>query len=152
MFYVIFRPVNKVLATILFASFSIMVITGGTYHAMFPNFGFTRRLPESMQLMQIEYIRTYLEAIYAIVFFFGTIWTLVLFYLVIFRKSQYPLWMLLFTPTLLVLLSGIIKNLVPYPLGAIIYGGWINISFILFFSAYLIYLLIPGTKVEQSNT
>lgn len=69
----------------------------------------------------------------------GTVWTILLFYLVIFKKSQYPIWMLLFTPTILVLLSCVIKNHIPYPLGAIIYGGWKNLCFTLFFLVCILY-------------
>ena len=46
---------------------------------------------------------------------------------------MYPIWMLLFTPTLLILLIQYLQDYIPYPLGAIIYGGWINVCFMLFF-------------------
>ena len=132
-FYIVFRPVNKVLASILFACFAIMFILAGSYHAMFPNFGFIGRLPEALQSQQLLFIHTYLGLIYTVIYIFGIFWTLLLFYLVIFKKSLYPIWMLLFTPTLLVLLSQSLKDYIPYPLGAIIYGGWINLCFMLFF-------------------
>ena len=44
LFYILFKPVNKVLASILFALFAIIYMLAGTYHAMFPNFGFVGRL------------------------------------------------------------------------------------------------------------
>jgi hypothetical protein len=132
-FYVVFRSVNKVLANTLFVVFATIVLVGGTYHAMFPNFGFIGRLPESLQPQQILFIRTYIKSLYTIILICGTFWTLLLFYAVIFKKTLYPIWLLIFTPTLLTLLSHSLKDYIPYPLGAIIYGGWINLCFALFF-------------------
>jgi len=132
-FYLVFRSVNKVLAMILFACFAIFFIVAGTYHAMFPNYGFVGRLPELLQPQQLLFIRTYLKSIYILISICGTFFTLLLFYLVIFKKSLFPRWMLLFTPTLLILMAGFVKDYIPYPLGAIVYGGWINLCFMLFF-------------------
>lgn len=139
LFYTLFRSVNKILAKVLFVSFAILFVFAGSYHAMFPNYGFVGRLPAPYQSEQLDYIRTYLKSINTIMYIGGTVWTLVLFYLVLFRKSIFPKWILVFTPTILILFAGIIKNYVPYPLGAIIYGGWINLSFLLFFSVCFIH-------------
>jgi len=49
LFYMIFKSANKILAKFLFISFAIMFVFAGTYHAMFPNYGFIGRLPESSQ-------------------------------------------------------------------------------------------------------
>ena len=133
LFYMIFRSVNKILAIFLFVIFAIMFVFAGSYHAMFPNMGFIGRLPESLQPQQLIFIRTYLKSINTLIYLLGIFWTGILFYLVIFKKTQYPIWMLLFTPTLLILLSSLIKNTIPYPYGAIVYGGWINLCFMLFF-------------------
>jgi len=138
-FYLVFRSVNKVLAMILFACFAIFFIVAGTYHAMFPNYGFVGRLPELLQPQQLLFIRTYLKSIYILISICGTFFTLLLFYLVIFKKSLFPKWMLLFTPTLLILMAGFVKDYIPYPLGAIVYGGWINLCFMIFFIVCLIH-------------
>ena len=118
---------------VFFACFAIMFVVAGTYHAMYPNFGFIGRLPETLQSEQLLFLKTYLKSINNVVYTCGTLFTLLLFYLVIFKKSIYPLWMLLFTPTLLILLAKTVKDYIPYPLGAIVYGGWINLCFMLFF-------------------
>ena len=133
LFYIVFRSANKILAKVLFACFAILFVFAGTYHALFPNFGFIGRLPESLQIEQLLFIRAYLKSINTVVYTCGSLFTLLLFYLVIFKKSIYPVWMLLFTPTLLILLAKTVKNYIPYPLGAIVYGGWINLCFMLFF-------------------
>jgi len=144
-FYMVFKPHNKTLAKILFANFAILFIVAGTYHAMFTNYGFIGRLPESLQPQQILFIKTYLKSINNVVYFCGILFTLLLFYLVIFKKSLYPKWMLLFTPTLLILMAGFVKDYIPYPLGAIVYGGWINLCFMLFFIVCFIYF--SGRKI-----
>ena len=139
LFYIVFKPVNKVLASILLVLFTISYALAGTYHGVFPNFGFIGRLPQEFQVQQIEFIRNYLDSIYNIMFYCLILWTLLLFYLVIFKKSIYPKWMLIFTPTLLTMLSPYIKSVTPYPFGAIFYGGWLNISYVIFFTVSLIY-------------
>lgn len=139
LFYVVFKPVNKTLASILFALFAIVYVFAGTYHASFPNYGFVGRLPVEFQSQQFNYIHDYLGVIYNIMFYCLILWTILLFYLVLFKKSVYPKWLLILTPTFFVLLSGTIKSITPYPLGAIIYGGWLNISYIIFFAITLIY-------------
>jgi hypothetical protein len=139
LFYMIFRSVNKTIAIILFICFAIFFIFGGTYHALFPNFGFVGRLPESLQTQQLLFIKTYKESLYTVIFICGTFWTLLLFYLILFKKTIYPKWMLLFTPTLLIMVSQPLKNYIPYPLGAVIYGGWINLCFMLFFIVCFLY-------------
>jgi len=139
LFYMIFKPVNKILAILLFVSFAILFVFAGNYHAMFPNLGFIGRLPESLQPQQLIFVRTYLRSINTLIYFSGIFWTGILFYLVIFKKTQYPKWMLLFTPTLLILLSSLIKSSIPYPFGAIVYGGWINLCFMLFFIVCFLY-------------
>ena len=151
LFYMTFRSVNKILAKFLFVSFAILFVFAGSYHAMFPNFGFIGRIPESLQTQQIEFIRTYLKSINALIYICGTFWTLILFYLVIFRKTLYPKWILLFTPTLLILLSSLIKDYIPHPLGAIVYGGWINLCFMLFFIVCLLHFSRKRIKDAINN-
>ncbi len=138
-FYLIFRPVNKILAKILFILFAMMFIIAGAYHAVFANYGIAGRIPEPWQSEQLALLRSYLKSIYYAMFLLGIIWTILLFYLVIFKRSIYPIWLLLITPTLLILLRHFIKDYVPYPLGTIIYGGWMNLSFLLFFLAGFLY-------------
>lgn len=137
--YLVFKSVNKFLAKILFVCFAILFIVAGVYHAMFANLGFVGRLPETLQAQQLSFLKTYLKSLYNLIFICGTIWTVILFYLVIFKKTLYPKWILFFTPTILILLAQSLKDYIPYPLGAIIYGGWINLCFMLFFMVSFIH-------------
>ena len=138
-FYLIFNSANKILAKFLFVSFAIMFVFAGSFHAMFPYLGFVGRLPESLQSQQLIFIKTYLNLIKTLMNVCGIFGTLILFYLVIFKKSLYPKWMLLLTPILLILMAGFVKDYIPYPFGAIVYGGWMNLCFMLFFIVCLIH-------------
>jgi len=139
LFYLSFRSVSRFSAKLLFSSFAILFVFAGSYHAMYPHFGFIGRIPEAFQADQVSFIRTYLKSINTVIYTCGTIWTLVLFYLVLFKKTLFSKWMLFFTPTILILLSSVIKNYIPYPFGAIVYGGWINLCFLFFFAVCLIH-------------
>ena len=150
-FYILFNSANKILAKLLFVNIAIMCVFAGSYHAMFPYLGFVGRLPESFQSEQLAFIRTYLDLIKTLMFVFAIIWTLILFYLVIFKKTLYPKWMLLLTPILLILAAGFVKDYIPYPFGAIIYGGWINLSFMLFFIVCLIHFSKKSIKSKINN-
>ena len=151
LFYLTFRSVSKILAKFLFVSFAFLFVFAGSYHAMFPHFGFIGRIPESLQSEQIVFIKAYLKSINTLIYICGTFWTLILFYLVVFKKTLFSKWMLLFTPTLLILLSSIIKNYIPYPLGAIVYGGWINLCFMLFFIICLLHFSRKNIKSTINN-
>ncbi|MEN8225260.1 MAG: DUF6796 family protein [Bacteroidota bacterium] len=151
LFYIIFKSVNKILAKFLFVSFAILFVFAGSYHALFPNFGFIGRLPESLQPQHLIYLRSYLNQINTLIYIFGTIGTFLLFYLVIFKKSLFPKWILLFTPTLLILFASFVKYYIPYPLGAIVYGGWINLCFMLFFIVCLMHFSKTSIKSKMNN-
>lgn len=140
LFYLVFKSINRFLAAFMFIFFALMFIASGSYHAVFASLGLVGRLPEPHQAEQLLFLKTYLKSIYSFIFACGLIWTLLLFYLVIFTKTIYPKWMLFFTPTLLLLLSPYFKDLIPYPLGGILYGGSINLIFMLYFTVCFIAL------------
>jgi hypothetical protein len=103
------------------------------YHAVFATYGFAARLPEPMRTEHIAFVRQYLSLIHRIDYVIGIIWTILFIYLTLLKKSILPIWLIFFTPTLIILIQPVFKNYIPYPLGTIIYGGWFNLSFILFF-------------------
>ncbi len=138
-FYLIFSSVNKLLAKLSFLSLSSFFIFAGSYHAVFANLGFVGRLIEPYRTMHIKIVLHYLSLIYKFAFVFGLLWTIIFVALVFLKKSLLPGWIVLFTPTLWILLAPVFKNLIPYPLGGIIYGGWINLTFVVFYSVLLVY-------------
>lgn len=133
LFYIVFRSINKTLAKISVFSLSAFFVFASAYHSVFTNLGFAGRLPEPFRSRQLNIISRFLDTIYSFDFVFGLLWTIIFLYLILFKKTLFPKWFILFTPTILILLGDTIKGFIPYPLGAIIYGGWINLSFVLFY-------------------
>jgi hypothetical protein len=138
-FFIAFRGINIHMARILSICFALQFILAGAYHAVFASYGFVGRLPEPIRSEQLDMLRTYLDVIYNFIFALATCWTLIFLFFVIIKRAVFPIWIVLFTPTLLVLLSSLIKDHIPYPFGAIIYGGWLNLSYIPFFFICLLY-------------
>jgi hypothetical protein len=138
MLYLLFRKQNKPVAAILGISLGAFFIIFGSYHALFPNQGFAGRLPDQFQAEQLEMMRSYLGTVYLAFAIPLLVWTFLLFYFVVSKKSPLPVWILPVTPTILILLIFPLKTLIPYPLGSIIFGGWINITFIIFYILILV--------------
>ena len=61
--------------------------------------------------------------------YFGAIVLLVLVFL---RKTRYPSWTVLANPAVLMLLSPLV-DVVPAPMGAVVSGGFTNLSVAIFF-------------------
>jgi hypothetical protein len=139
LFYIVFRSINKTLAKSSFVLLASFFVFAGAYHAVFTNLGFIGRLQEPFRSQQLKIVSRFLNTIYSFDFTIGVLWTLIFLYLIIFKKTKFPEWIVLFTPTLLILLGNAVQNFIPYPLGAIIYGGWINLSFVLFYFICFIY-------------
>jgi len=130
---------GKILGTIVFSGLVFMISFGGVFHAGFVYTGLILRAKNAIQDVDLQIIETllkqasdYLHLLYTISFVFGTISTIFLIYMVLFKKTLYPKWVVLFTPTLLILTSPLARTL-PAPVGGILYGGYINFVFLLFF-------------------
>ncbi len=137
--YLAIKSAGKVLASISFSGFAVMSIIAGSYHSGFVNTGLILRARASIQQCDLESVKIllgqsidYLHFLYNMMFVFGTIGTIIFMFTIIFRKTYYPKWIILFTPTLLLLTSSIAAY-IPSPFGGIIYGGYINLIFLLFF-------------------
>jgi hypothetical protein len=141
--YLLFRQQNKIMAATLGISLGAFFILFGAYHALFPNQGIAARLPDQFQATQLEMIRSYLGTVYMAFTIPLLLWTFLLFYFVLSKKSPLPFWILVFTPTVLTLLIFPLKDFIPYPLGSIIFGGWINITFVVF---YILIIIAAGKR------
>ena len=150
LFYLLFRKQSKPLAAILGISLGAFFIIFGCYHALFPNQGFAGRLPDQLQTEQLEMIRSYLGTVYMVFTIPLLVWTFLLFYFVLRKSSPLPIWILAFTPTLLTLLILPLKQFIPYPLGSIVFGGWINITFVVFYIIILVVARKRSITLESS--
>ena len=131
--YEVFKKTNRTVALVSFGLLAVFLLIAGAYHAVFATYGFAARVPSGLNAEHVEYVSRYLAALHSIDYVIGIGCTALFLYLVIFKKSSLPPWLAFFTPTLIILIQPFFKNYIPYPLGTIIYGGWFNLSFALFF-------------------
>jgi len=156
--YLALKPGGKTLAAIAFVGFACMMIISGAYHAGFTNVGLVLRAKNVVQEIDLGTLERLIEQswefggfLYNILFVFGTIGTIFFLITVIFRKTSYPKWIILFTPTLLVFAAPLAQY-IPTPVGGIIYGGYYNLVFLLFFVVSTVILGKRLNKVEYGKT
>ncbi|KGL49072.1 DUF6796 family protein [Porphyromonas cangingivalis] len=118
------------------------ILCSGAYHAFFPAFGI---VSSEGQAQLIEPLLSYLSWLGGIGFaLLGLGWSLYA-YLILRQHTDFPRWVVLFTPIVTVWL-GAIWSVLPTPLPVIIGGGWFNIIFSLF------YLIALVTMRGQTRT
>jgi len=147
-FYFAFRSISNSLSKIISSSWMAMFIIGGAYHSIYPNYGFVGRLPVEFRNGQINYVSDLIGQLYSLTFILGLVSSLLLVYIILTRKTPFPKWIIFIIPTFLTLLNNVITPYVPYPLGAIVLGGWVNICFIIFFSVCAILFYRDYKKVD----
>lgn len=126
-----FRPF-AIAATILC---SLGIIIGGAYHSHFTYLGYVGKAANTEIEKSILKNILFLSKISIIPIAFGI---LIFAGLVVFGKTCYPWWFLFFTPIVLIFLSNLWLKL-PQPLHVIMFGGWNNIVFIIYFMAAMIF-------------
>jgi hypothetical protein len=137
--YLALRDSGKMLSFAVFFSFASGIIIGGTYHAGFAFLGYiykARRAigANSRTLLQelLQHTITYLRLLLVVAGSLAVIGSFILLCLVLFRKTLYPRWIIFFTP-LFVLSTWPIARYVPAPVGGIIFAGYNNIGFGIYF-------------------
>ena len=146
--YMALRPGGKTLAAITFGGLSWSVIVGaGAFHSAFVFKGLLLRAQKIITDPQISWFQAllsdasrYIHLLYQVMFFLGLAATFVFLFLILFRKTLYPKWMVLFVPTLWVLVLPQIAKNIPAPIGGMLLGGSMNLSFLLYFAVSTILL------------
>jgi hypothetical protein len=125
---------------IIFISLTCMMLLGGAYHSIWAIRMLLLKYPlasaDSSNLFVTSfncYFRTFFNSSLLI----GYIGGVLLVILILFHKSNYPRWIVLANPGILLLLTPLIKH-VSSPFGSILFGGYINIVFIIFLSISVI--------------
>lgn len=138
--YLAMKSGGRIAAAITLGAFASMYVVGGTYHAGFVHTGLIVRAQSAAGGINPEVIETllrdsnaYLRLLFAITIVLGIVATIPFLYTVLRGKTLYPKWVVLVTPTLLILAHPLAAR-IPAPAGSIVYGGLINLSFLLFFS------------------
>ena len=134
-FYFAFTDKLRIYGKIISLSWIFMLVLGGAYHSVFPNFGFVGKLPVDMRGEYIQNVSALIDMMSNMAFVLGLISSLLLAFVILFKKTIFPKWFVLLIPTFLTLLNGVIEPYIPSPFGAIIIGGWVNLCFVMFFSA-----------------
>jgi hypothetical protein len=154
--YLAVRDGGKVLAALIFSAFASMMTVGGTYHAGFVTTGLIVRAKNAAHEFDPGVMSTlldqsdrYLLLLFRMSFVLGALATIMFLYTVLRKKTSYPKWMILFTPTLLIMTARLAVH-IPAPVGSILYGGYINLSFLLFFCVSTV-VLWTGTRTANAR-
>lgn len=124
------KPNHKKMAMIVFALLGVAIFFGGTFHAHFASMGFASHFNHSAILDEIQ---AYAITTYFVMLLLNLIGFVLLAYLILFKKTPYPKWIVLCTPLVLIWFSNVVQ-LLPQPFKMIIAGGWSNITAIIFFA------------------
>ncbi len=133
--YLNVRPTNVLLGRILFALFAMLMVAGSAVHTLWTVRGLALKYcygqgePCSTLLPAIK---SYWSLAYNLGALPGYVAALLLVFLVLWKKTYYPRWTILANPAALILLSPL-ANQTPAPLGAILVGGFTNMSIAVFF-------------------
>ena len=147
--YYAFKPTRTILKNIIVACFSSILIAFGIVHGAFIAIATSAKLAtehnidmQSATLLAIEtnnIMRLFVYPIFAILslVFITQVWK---------RKSLYPRWIILFFPLIPFLLQDLICKYLPNNVWIVIYGGYLNLILITFFTASTIALWKVGKR------
>lgn len=129
------EPRAPAAARVVFLSLSAFMVGGSAVHALWTPYGLALKYcygQEAPCSQLIEVIRSYWTAAYkltAVPAYFGFI---LLIALVLVGRTRYPRWTVIANPAILLLLEPLAER-GPAPWGAVLSGGFTNLSFVVFF-------------------
>ena len=128
-------PRSRTLAIVVAGGAAVMMVVGGTYHAMWSIRAFLIKAGLSSGDYQGLYsqIKDYTLLFYNTTLAGAEVVSLLLLFAVLSGRSLYPRWSVVVNPGILFLLRPL-ADFIPAPLGAIVSGGYLNLVFIVFFS------------------
>jgi hypothetical protein len=137
-FFIALEPAGRRLAATAAALLAVMMLIGGSYHALYGCFGFAAKIQdEALRKTLIAEVAGMRDAVSYPMYAAGLAGTGLVYVLALWKKTRFPRWLLLLLPTTLSEASTVFRAwfvAVPAPLGAVLRGGWINGSFVLFFA------------------
>ena len=133
--YAMISPRSRTLAIVVAGGAAVMMVVGGTYHAMWSIRAFLIKAGLSSGDYQGLYsqIKDYTLLFYNTTLAGAEVVSLLLLFAVLSGRSLYPRWSVVVNPGILFLLRPL-ADFIPAPLGAIVSGGYLNLVFIVFFS------------------
>jgi hypothetical protein len=133
--YLNIRPSNSLLGLLLFALFSMLMVAGSAVHTLWTAKGLALKYCYGQSTPCSDLLgamKSYWTLAYDLGAIPGYIGAVLLLGLVLLRKTYYPRWTALANPALLMTLSPLADR-VPSPLGAVLVGGFTNLSIAVFF-------------------
>ncbi len=133
--YLNIRPANVLLSRLMLILFSVLMVAGSAVHTLWTAKGLALKYcygqgaPCSDLLTAVKFYWTLAYDLGAIPGYIGAV---LLLGLVLLRKTYYPRWTAIASPAVLSILS-FLGARVPSPLGAILVGGFTNLSIAVFF-------------------
>lgn len=133
--YLNVRPANVLLGRTLFALFAMLMVAGSAVHTLWTAKGLALKYCSDQGAScstLLQAIKSYWTLAYNLGAIPGYLAALLLVGLVLFGKTYYPRWTVLANPAALLLLSPLADK-TPAPFGAILVGGFTNLSIAVFF-------------------
>lgn len=136
--YLRLQPARPLLRFVTSLAFGVMFVIAGAVHAVWAAYALVvRGVAQGQASVDLENIMAaYLDLVYTMAEVVGYPAALLLFFLVLTRRTTYPRWSAVLNPGLLLLASPVLTYL-PSPIGAPFVGGLFNLAFVLFFTLSL---------------
>jgi hypothetical protein len=146
--YLNVRPSSALLGRVMLVCFFLLMVSGSAVHTLWTAKGLALKYC-SNQGSPCSDLLTATKSYWTLAYYIGAIpgyvGAVLLFVLVLMRKTWYPRWTLLANPAILFLLSPLAEK-VPSPLGAILVGGSANLSIAVFFLVSVLVSWAPRSE------
>lgn len=136
--YLRLQPARPLLRFITSFAFGVMFVIAGAVHAVWAaNALVMRAVAQGQATVDLgNVMAAYLSLVYRMAEVVGYPAALLLFFLVLTRRTTYPRWSALLNPGLIMLVSPVLTFL-PSPIGAPVVGGLFNLAFVVLFTLSL---------------
>lgn len=149
--YLRLHPARPLLRFITSFAFGAMFVIAGAVHAVWAAYALVLRgVAQGQASVDLENVMAaYLDLVYKMAEVVGYPGALLLFFLVLTRRTTYPRWSVVLNPGLFMLASPLVTFL-PSPIGAPVVGGLFNLAFVVLFTLSLATTLRshPQTKLN----
>ena len=147
--YLNVRPSQERIARLMLAALAVLMVFGSAIHVLWATRGFALKYCYGSDDVGcralLKAVNSYWELAYNIGALPGYVGAMVLLGLVLLGKTWYPRWTALANPAVLMLLSPLADR-TPAPFGAVLSGGFTNLSIALFF---LVSVWTTWRRVEE---
>jgi hypothetical protein len=134
--YLNVRPAQERIGRVMLAAFAVLMVFGSAIHTLWTAKGVALKYcygsDDAGCRATVQAVNSYWELAYNIGAVPGYLGAIVLIGLVVLGKTWYPRWTVLANPATLMLLSPLAERM-PAPFGAVLAGGFTNLSIAAFF-------------------